>query len=335
MATIYEVSRLAGVSLATVSRVMNGNSNVREKTKEKVQAAIAQLNYHPSSVAKSLASNKTDSIGILVSELHGPVYGKMMSEIEITLRKAGKHVIISAGHSEADSEKDGIQFLINRNCDALILHVDAISDAELIKINASTKACIILINRYVPEMKESCIFLNNVHGGYLATNHLVDNGHKSLAYIAGPLWKEDACDRYKGHQRALADAGLSMNDQLMLEGDYREDSGYLGMKELLSRGIPFTGVACGNDEMAAGAMRAVREAGLGIPSDISLVGFDNIMFTRFMYPKLTTIHFPIDEMGRMAADLVMEKRYGQALDCEDKREFDPCLIERDSVANIR
>ena len=131
MATIYEVSKLAGVSLATVSRVTSNNALVSDKTRQKVLDAMAQLGYRPNSIAQSLASKRTNSVGILVSELHGPFFGQMMAGIETELRAAGKHVIITTGHSEEDKEKEGIEFLKSRNCDALIVHVEAVSDEYL------------------------------------------------------------------------------------------------------------------------------------------------------------------------------------------------------------
>ena len=219
MATIYQVSELAGVSLATVSRVMNNNARVSEATRNKVLDAMAQLGYRPNSIAQSLASNRSNSVGILVSELHGPFYGEMLSGIENECRAAGKHVIIAAGHSEAESEKDGIEFLISRNCDALILHVEAVSDDYLIKL-AGGKLPIVLINRYIAKLADNCISLDNELGGYLATQQLLQQGHTQLAYIAGPMWKSDAKDRYAGHLRAMAEHGLTFNPALLAEGGF-------------------------------------------------------------------------------------------------------------------
>lgn len=167
MATIYEVSKLAGVSLATVSRVMNNNTPVRESTRKKVLAAMEQLGYRPNSLAQSLASNCSNSIGILVSELHGPFYGEMLTGIEAEFRAAGKHVIIAAGHSERSTEQDGIEFLLSRSCDALILHVEAVTDDYLIKL-AQSDTPFVLLNRQIPAIAERCISLNNELGGYLA-----------------------------------------------------------------------------------------------------------------------------------------------------------------------
>lgn len=131
MATIYEVSKLAGVSLATVSRVTNNNTRVSDKTRKKVVDAMAELAYRPNAIAQSLASNRSNSIGVMVSELNGPFFGQMMAGIEKELREAGKHVIITTGQSKEDKEKDGIEFLLSRNCDALIVHIEALSDEYL------------------------------------------------------------------------------------------------------------------------------------------------------------------------------------------------------------
>ena len=158
MATIYEVSELAGVSLATVSRVLNDSGKVTAKTREKVEAAMTELGYVPNSIARSLASNRTNSVGVQVPVLGGPFYGEILSGMEAELRDAGKHVIITAGHSDEASEKAGIEFLLSRNCDALILHVDAISDDDLAQL-ARGQVPIVVIGRYVPEFPDRCCLL--------------------------------------------------------------------------------------------------------------------------------------------------------------------------------
>jgi LacI family transcriptional regulator len=332
MATIYQVSELAGVSLATVSRVMNNNARVSEATRQKVLAAMDQLGYRPNSIAQSLASSRSNSVGILVSELHGPFYGEMLSGIENECRAAGKHVIIAAGHSEEASEKDGIEFLISRNCDALILHVEAVSDEYLIKL-ASGNLPIVLINRYIPALAANCISLNNELGGYLATKALLQQGHKHLAYISGPMWKSDAKDRFAGHLRAMAEFGLTFNRTLLAEGDFRDSSGSSCMQQLLASGLPFTALVCANDEMAAGAMEVAREHGLEVPQYLSIVGFDNLILARYIYPKLTTVDYPIGEMGRMAARWVLKHIYQQQA-LQLKNVFEPVLVRRESAAAL-
>ncbi|WP_028771805.1 LacI family DNA-binding transcriptional regulator [Shewanella waksmanii] len=330
MATIYDVSVLAGVSLATVSRVMNKNAKVSEKTEKKVLDAMAQLGYRPNAIAQSLASNCSNSVGVLVSELRGHFYGSMMSGIEAEFRIAHKHVIIAAGHSEEQLEKEGIEFLISRRCDALILHVEAVSDEYLIEL-CKGSIPVILINRYIEQIEDRCVHLNNELGGYIATKAVIDQGHRDIAYIAGPYWKEDAQNRLHGHKRALAEHGLTFHEQLVFEGDYREESGAKGFRALHDTNFPFSALVCANDEMASGAMDAVRGKGLSMPNDMSVMGFDNNVLANYMFPKLSSVDYPIAEMGHMAAKMVLKQCY-QSPQTNLNNIFDPKLVLRDSIS---
>jgi len=329
MATIYEVSELAGVSLATVSRVMNNSGKVTPKTRQKVLSAIAELGYRPNALAQSLASKTSNSVGILIPELYGPFFGIMLSSIEKELRRAGKRVVITAGHSDETKERDSIEFLLGSSCDALILHVYSVPDDFIIGLNKGPVP-IVLLNRYIPEIADHCISLDNEHGGYVAAKCLLERGHTKIAYVSGPHWKVDSFKRVTGHRRALAEFGLALDERLMFEGDFEEESGRLAMKHFLQLGIPFTGVVCANDEMAAGAMDTARSQGLSIPEDISVVGFDNVEFTNFLNPKLTSIGCRIKEMGLMAARCVLKNAYGES-DLEIKNTFEPDLVLRESV----
>lgn len=329
MATIYEVSKLAGVSLATVSRVMNDSDKVTSKTRLKVESAIKKLGYRPNSIAQSLASNRSNSVGVLVPMFSGPFFGNMLSGIETEIREAGKHVIMTAGHSDEVSEVAGIEFLLSRNCDALILRVDAVSDDYLINLNKGPVP-VVLLDRLVPEMVEHCIFLDNEMGGYLATKAVLVLGHKKVAYISGPLWKTDAQDRLKGHKRALAEFGLSYDPNSLYEGNFQEEGGYRGMEHLLQMGGRNSAVVCANDEMAAGALGVAREKGLVIPDDVSVMGFDNMFFTRYFRPKLSTVNNPVSEMGQMAARCVLKKVYDRK-DLKIQHIFEPELVMRSSI----
>lgn len=329
MSTIYDVCILAGVSMATVSRVINSNAKVTEKTRKKVQDAMDELGYRPNAVAQSLASSRSNSIGVLVSELYGPFYGSMMSGIEAELRSVGKHVFITSGHSDQEREKESIEFLISRKCDALILHVEAVSDEYLIEL-AKGPTPFALINRHIPELADRCISLNNEQGGYLATKSLLEQGHTDIAYISGPLWKTDSKDRLRGHQRALAEFGQTFNNKLLYESDFHETGGTSGFEHFFNHNCQFTAVACGNDEMASGAMKAARELNLSIPEDVSFVGFDNVIVAGYVYPKLSTVEYPIGDMGHMAAIWVRKNVYkDETLDVTNL--FQPCFVARNSI----
>ncbi|MFT5484796.1 MAG: LacI family transcriptional regulator [Halieaceae bacterium] len=330
MTTIYEVAKLAGVSQATVSRVMNDPGKVSEKTRKKVQVAIEQLDYRPNTIAQSLASNRSNCVGVLVSELHGPIFGTMVSSIEEEMRRAGKFTIFTAGHSDAATERQGIEFLTGRKCDALILHVEALQN-EFFAERKNKLLPFVLLNRFTPGLEENCISLNNELGGYQATRMLLDMGHSQIAYISGPLAWSDAKSRLIGHQRALAEVRIDFEDDLLVESDYHVSGGVRAMQRLLELGRPITAVVCANDEMAAGAMEVIRNSGRSIPDDISVVGFDNARWSKFLYPKLTTVDYPVAEMSRMAARWVLKNVY-KVPQLDLQYVFHPRLISRDSVA---
>src|SRR6187551_82056 len=320
MANIYEVAELAGVSLATVSRVINPGAKVSDKTRQKVLAAMRQLGYQPNSIAQSLATRSSNSVGVLVSELHGPFFGAMLSAIEQTLKSAGKFVLVAAGHSNEAQEREAIRFLVSRNCDALIVHVEALPDKFLVEHD---KTPLIVMNRKVRGLADRCFSLNNELGGYLATQSLLKLKHKRIAYISGPLDWVDAKQRLAGHKRALTEAGGKFDERLLHEGDYHETGGQDALNALFSKDIPFTAVVCANDEMAAGAMAAAHERGLELPRELSIVGFDDAPISRYVYPKLTTVHYPVADMGTMAARWVLKHVYEQEQDVQQL--FEPKL----------
>lgn len=328
MPTIYQVAERAGVSLSTVSRVLNGKASVNKVLKERVEKAVKELNYRPNSVARSLANNRTDSVGVLVPELNAPFFGDLMQAVESTLRAADKHVIISVGRNCLETEKDAVEFLISRNCDALIMHAEALSDEYLLELNQS-KLPVALVNRQVEGLPEACTSLDNEKGGYLATRHLLELGHQDIAYISGPTDKCDASLRLEGHKRALSEAGLPINPQLIFNGDYSEEDGKIGLLELMARDVPFTALVCANDWMASGAISCARDLGMSLPHDLSVVGFDDVVFAHHVFPRLTTVSNPIAEMAEMSAKYILNKVYGQTNNVQ--LYFEPSLVVREST----
>lgn len=333
MTTIYEVSERAGVSVATVSRVMNNSGKVSPKTRQAVIDAMQELDYRPNAIARSLAANRSGCVGILVSELHGPIFGTMLTSIESELRGQGKVAIFAAGHSDRDRELEGIRSLADMNCDALILHVEALSDADLLDLHRERPTPIVVINRDVKGMEEACITLDNHAGGFAATEAMLTLGHRDIAYISGPLSFMDAQDRLAGHRRALREAGVEADPALIVEGDYHEQGGVSAMERLMDSGRPFSAVICGNDEMAAGAMFVARSRGLSLPEDLSVMGYDNVRWARYLYPKLSTVNYPVANMATMAARWVLKHVYEQA-DLEIRNRFKPTLVFRDSTAAL-
>ena len=189
-----------------------------------------------------------------------------------------------------------------------------------------------MVNRFIEEIGDNCISLDNIKGGYLASRHLLDIGHTQIAYIAGSLFKADGKNRLTGHQQALADMGVEYTDNLIYEGNFQAKSGTEGIRALVARGAKFTAVACANDEMASGAMIALRELGRRVPEDVSVIGFDNVDFASYLSPGLTTIDYPVQKIGSMAAHWVLERVYGHTRH-EYQHILSPRLILRGTTSS--
>ena len=243
---------------------------------------------------------------------------------------AGKFVLVAASHSREEQERDAIRLLVSRNCDALIVHVEKVADKFLVEQNAKHTP-IVVVNRKVRGLADRCFSLDNERGGYLDAQSLLRQKHRHIAYISGPLDFVDAQQRLAGHKRALAEVGVAFDERLLHEGDYHETGGTEALLHLFDKGLPFTAVVCANDEMAAGAMAAAHDRGLKLPDELSIVGFDDAPISRYVYPKLSTVHYPIRDMSRMAARWVLKNVYRQG-ELAAQRVFEPNFVARDSVS---
>ncbi len=325
MATIKEVAKLSGVSKATVSRVLTGNAKVNPETYDKVMRAMQQLDYKPNTVARNLASRRSNAIGVLVGDIASPFYGTLLKGIEMQVESVGMQLIMVDGNEDEKKAKDAVEFLINQKCEALLICQSNISD-YYIRFWIEKGHHLVCINRYLPELEASCIYVDNEVGGFLATQHLVEHGHRRIVHLAGPLSIIDSQLRMQGYQRALKEHGIAFDPKLVLNGTFDEESGYINTRVLIQQKVPFTAIFAGNDHMAAGAMAAIFEAGLKIPDDVSIVGFDDIIWTRYLYPPLTTIHQPLLEMGQTSVELVLNSASSAP------PPFIPTLVQRRSVA---
>ena len=332
MATIKQVSELAKVSVATVSRVVNGNAWVAEATQQRVKDAMAQLGYQPNITARALATNRTHTIGMIVGDLSGPFFGDLMYQVEKTVRDHGKHLILTSSHGDYDGEQDAINFLLQRQVDALILQLDSMSDADIVALKERISTPIILVNRYVPELSGQCIFTNNEAGGREATEFLIQQGHENIACITGPLFKQDSRERLQGYRQALEISGLDYRQDLIVESDFTEAGGSLAMERLINRSSNFSAVFCSNDLMALGAIYHAKSKGLNVPEQLSVIGFDNIVMSSYVDPSLTTMHVPIGQMGREAGLLACAMADQKKINAQFQ--YVPKLTLRKSVKSL-
>lgn len=334
MATIKEVSRLANVSIATVSRVLNGNVPVSTAKRERVMAAVEQLGYQPNTFARGLVTNRSGGIGVVVNELSSPYYTGILQGIEEIVEARGMHLVVSSGHAKELLEREATEFLKQRRSDALILHLEATSDADLLEWARQDDVPIIVVGRHIEELADRCVHLDNLAGGYLATKYLIGRGHRRIAHISGWMAIKDARDRLEGYRRALQEAAIPFDDALVVEGDFVEEGGQRAMQRLLDRTRDFSAVFAANDQTAAGALHTLRAHGLRVPEDISLVGYDDVLLARYLYPALTTVRQPLVEMGRAAARLAL-LALGANETKEVRKRFKPQLVERESVTILR
>ena len=327
MPTIKEVSELAGVSLATVSRVMNGSDRVKEATKVKVRAAMKELGYQPNSAAQSLASNRSNTIGMVVAWLDGPFYGPVMSGVEEELRKHNKHLIIASGHGNPEQEQDAVNYLRARQVDGLILLTETLDSDYLNSL--SSQMPIYMINQHYDGLENRNMWLDNEGGGYAATRHLIEQGHTNIVCISGQRHKQDARERVAGFKRAMKEHGLKTTTKHIVHTVFDIPGGIKAMETLEKNDLEFTAVVCGSDEMAFGVYDWAESKGITIPDDLSVVGFDNQRVANYVNPKLTTMHYPTYEMAKACARMAVEEIYKKTQ--PHGLEFKPSLVVRHSV----
>lgn len=330
MATIKDVAKEAGVSIATVSRVINNSPKAGKTSVKSVKAAMKKLGYRPNANARALVNKKTNTIGVLVSDVSDPFFGSLLKGVDQIARDNDMHLLIGNGYHNRKTEKEAIEILINSCSQSLIIHSKALTDKELIQF-AEEVPGMVLINRYIPELAERCISFDNYTAAYLATTHLIDNGHKNIAYINSDHKISDSSERKAGYLKALQDHKLPCPTNYTLDSHLSDQGGYDAMKALLAKELPITAVVAYNDYMAAGALKALDDNHIKVPQQMSLIGFDNSLIARYVHPTLTTINYPIITMAIQATQLSLQLAKDESYKVETIV-FAPELIERLSVS---
>lgn len=335
MANIKDVARAAQVSVSTVSRVVNGSARVAPDKRDAVLGAMQTLNYQPNSLARALVSRRSNTIGLMVGELGSPFFSQLMSGVDEVVVAGGRHLMMMSGFNEAEREEVALQLLQQRQCDALILHAKGLSDERLQEVAAGPTP-VIFVNRLVPGYEHCSIYLDNVHGAYLATRHLLGRGHRKVAFICSNMRQvADGAERLAGYRKALEEFGIAYDESRVAWAFPNEDGGNEAMSRLLEAHQDFTAVMAYNDVMAAGAIGFLLDSGFEVPNDMSVVGFDDVVITKYLRPRLTTIHYPIAEMGRTAARLALQLLDHQPLLQPEQLRFSPRLVVRNSVRTRR
>ena len=330
MITIRDVARHANVSVATVSRVLNNSALVSQETRETVMQAVAQLGYRPNANAQALATQVSDTIGVIVMDVSDAFFGALVKAVDTVAQEHQKYVLIGNSYHEAEKERHAIEVLIRQRCNALIVHSKALSDEELTGFMEQIPG-MVLINRVVPGYAHRCVCLDNVSGAVMATRMLLNNGHQRIGYLASSHQIEDNDSRREGWFRALEEQGIAAPDSWVGTGSPDMQGGEAAMVELLGRNLQLTAVFAYNDSMAAGALTALKDNGIAVPQHLSLIGFDDIPIARYTDPQLTTVRYPVASMARLATELALQGAAGK-LDPQASHCFMPTLVRRHSVA---
>ncbi|MBC0855639.1 LacI family DNA-binding transcriptional regulator [Pantoea stewartii] len=332
MTTISEVAKRAGVSKATVSRVLSGNGYVGKEKREHVLQAIAETGYRPNLLARNLANKSTQTIGLVVTNTlySGNIFSELMSHSARIMEQQNRQLILADGKHTAAEERAAIQFLLDLRCDGIIIYPRFLSIDELDAIISDHKQPILVINRRLRIHESFCVFSDQQAAGRLAVNHLLEQGHRDIAFITGSMDSPTSQERLSGYQAALSAAGIAPNPQLIVQGKWTAQSGMLAVKSLLAGGESFSAIVASNDEMAIGAIKQLTENNIAVPARVSVIGFDDIPLAPYVIPSLSSMKFPVTDMINETINRLVAMLDGGEL--MQRKPFIASLVSRDSVS---
>jgi LacI family transcriptional regulator len=309
-ASIYDVARESGVSVFTVSAVVNNKSHVGNKLRERVEIAIRKLNYRPNLLARSLAKQKTHTIGMIVPDIANPFFPMVVRGAEDAAQKRGYNLLLCNSDDTQVREESALELLLSKRVDGILLTkaVGEISPS-LKQMTQETQIPIVLVMRTYPKLSKDAIVTDDYEGAYEAVRHLARAGRKRIGLIGGPMKVSNGKARWEGFRDALKDSNLTFDPELVVEGDYRIESGYRGGHLLLSHRPD--GVYVANYLMTVGLLKAAEEMGLRCPDDFGLVSFDDYPWLGIFQPKLTTVELPKYQLGFEAAELLLDRIAGK------------------------
>jgi LacI family transcriptional regulator len=328
-ATMKDVAQVAGVSIQTVSSVVNNKPEITDETRARVLAAIKQLDYRPYSVARSLRTRQTRTIALIVSNIASVAIASMASAAEAHAHSFGYTLILYNTHNDVERETDYFNAVVQKWVDGVVF-IPAKGRLGRLDILETAGIPCVAIDRVPDHYSGPAVMLDNLKAGRLAGEHLLDLGHRQMAHISGPLEIRLARERFAGFQQALEARGLGSESCPVEEGVFTCEHGYTAMRRLLARQPRPTAVFAANDLIAIGAMHAVDEAGLRAPDDMSIVGVDDIQVAAFQTPPLTTVRQPFTELATMGVQLLLDILAGKAL-AQNQIVIEPTLIVRQST----
>ena len=312
--TIYDVAREADVSMATVSRVVNGNPNVKPTTRKKVLEVIRQLGYRPNAVARGLASKKTTTVGVIIPDISNMFYAELTRGIEDIATMYHYNIILSNSDLKIEKELKLIETLLEKQVDGLLYLGGELTENHR-TIFSETNVPVVLAATHDQTNEHAFVTIDQEKAAEEATTVLIKEGNEKVAFISGPLTDlVKGYPRYQGYKRALENHQIEFDEDWVRVGDYRYDSGYEAMKELLETHSDCKAVFAASDEMAVGAIHAALDLGRRIPEELSIIGFENIPLASQVRPLLSTIHVPMYDIGAVAMRLLTKMMNNEKVD---------------------
>lgn len=304
--TIIDVARESGVSYSTVSRVLSGFEHVSEDARVKVLKAADRLGYVVNLQARSLAGGRSNVVGVLVPALDNGYILEVARGIDEELNKEGYSLMLYTTHQHGGKESRFVNAIANGLCDGLLLVVPLVP-ANYLEALHRRKFPFVLVDQADPSNQSATVYATNWQGAYDATTHLISLGHRRIGLIKGRMDLASGVERLEGYKAALLDHQISLDETLIYAGDFFQPTGYNGGHHLLGLSNPPTAIFASNDLMAFGTLQAAGERGLRVPDDLSVIGFDDIPHSVMVHPRLTTVHQPLDQMGRVAVRMLLDQ----------------------------
>lgn len=331
MVTIRDVAAESGVSITTVSRALNGSGRVGAETRNRVLDTAVRLGWQPNDLARSLHGGATGTIAVLVPDITNPFFPELVKGVQAVANERGNLLLLCQTGDDDSTAVEELQHLRRKRVDGVVV-VGGMPPSDSLAA-AVAGVPLVTVDRDTGLGGSWVVRSDHLGGGRLATEHLIELGHEHIAHIAGPQSLSVARDRLEGYRQALDSAGLSYEESLVVEGDFLESSGYDALCLLRRRRRSFTAVFCGNDLMALGALRALEDLGLDVPSVVSVVGFDDIHLASYLRPGLTTVRQPIEKLGQRAAELLLTDAMDGGTAVSET--LDVHLVRRESTAPLR
>jgi len=305
--TIKDIARLADVSTATVSKVLNGkDEKISDRTRNRIFALVEEYNYVPNRIASSLVTKKTKTLGLIIPNIANPFFPEIARGAEDLANERGYNLILCNTDDNLEKEESYIDMLEEKMVDGIIFTASSQRKDKLDRLSKVSVPVITVDREVVGLATQGKIVVDNVKGAYDAVNYLIESGYEQIVHVTGPMSSKPARDRLEGLKKALEENGLIFNEATVYSGEFKSEWGYEAVKQIFKNKVEIDALFCGNDLIAMGALKALRELNLDVPNDIGLVGFDDIYMAQMLEPELTTVSQPNYEMGYQSAEMLID-----------------------------